>query len=127
MQKILIACYMLLVASKLYVRSTAGAKRSHAKHAYRYHACNSKYTSNSRLTVSYASENSWSEMAVRACGTLSYFHCEIPRVSAEIAAHGEFPAQREQYPNLCKCTAIFSLFTKRHSTICMVTVKMRSN
>ena len=33
----------------LYVRSTAGAKPSHAKHAYRYHAYIFKYTSNSRL------------------------------------------------------------------------------
>ena len=45
----------------LYVQSTAGAKRPHAKHAYRYHTCTSEYTSNSGLTVSHASENSASK------------------------------------------------------------------
>ena len=69
-----------------------------------------KYTSNFRLTVSHASENSWSKMAVHACGALSYFHHRITRVSAEISAHSEFPAQREQSPNSFKCTSIFPLF-----------------
>ena len=63
----------------------------------------------SRLTVSQASENSWSKMAVHACGTLGYFHYKITKVSAEVSAHGEFPAQREQYPNSFKYTSIFSL------------------
>ena len=49
-------------------------------------------------------------MAAHACGTLSYFHYKLTRVSAEISAHGEFPAQREQHPNSFKYTSIFSLF-----------------
>ena len=35
-------------------------------------------------------------MAAHACGTLSYSHYKISRVSAEISALGEFPAQRER-------------------------------
>ena len=35
---------------------------------------------------------------------------KITRVLAEISAHGEISAQREQYPNSFKCTSIFSLF-----------------
>ena len=63
-----------------------------------------------RLTVSHATENSWSKMAVHVSGNLSYFHYKIIRVFAEISAHGEISAQRELYPNSFKCTSIFSLF-----------------
>ena len=49
-------------------------------------------------------------MAVHACGTLSYFYYKITRVFAEISAHGENSAQREQYPYSFKCTSLFSLF-----------------
>ena len=81
------------------------------------------YTLQNRLTVSHANEKSWSKMAVHACGTLSHFHYKITRVLAEISAHGEISAQREQYPNSFKCTSIFSLFLclqKKHSTNSMV-------
>ena len=63
-----------------------------------------------RLTVSHATENFWSKMAVHTCGTLSYFYYKITRVLAEISAHGEISTQREQYRNSFKCTSIFSLF-----------------
>ena len=42
--------------------------------------------------------------------TLSYFHYKITRVFAEISAHDEISAQREQYPNLLKCSCVFFLF-----------------
>ena len=96
----MVSCWKIKLI--LYVRSTAGAKPPHAKHAYRYHRCTSEYTSNSRLTVSHASENSASKKAVHACRTFRYFHYKIIIVSAEISAHGEFHAQREQYPNSFK-------------------------
>ena len=63
-----------------------------------------------RLTLSHATEKSWSKMAVHACGPLSYFHYKITSVLAEILAHGEISAQREQYPNSFKYTSLFSLF-----------------
>ena len=88
-----------------YVRSIAGAKRLRASTLIDI----TRVLLN-RLTVSHATENSWSKMAVHACGTLSYFHYKITRVLAKISAHGEISAQCEQYPNSFKCTSIFSLF-----------------
>ena len=64
-----------------------------------------------RLTVSHASENSWSKTAVRACGTPSYFHYKITSVSAETSVHGRISAQRAQYPNSFICTSIFRPFS----------------
>ena len=69
-----------------------------------------KHILQNRLIVSHATENFWSKMAVHACGTLSYFHYKITKVLAEISAHGEISALREQYPNSFKCTSLFSLF-----------------
>ena len=88
-----------------YVRSTAGAKCLHASTLI-----DITLVLLNRLTVSHATENSWSKMAVHACGTLSYFHYKTTRVLAKISAHGEISVQCEQYPNSFKCTSIFSLF-----------------
>ena len=70
-----------------------------------------------RLTVSHATENSWSKMAANACGILSYFPYKITSISAEISTHGEISAQREQYQNSFKCASTFSLFLCLHKDI----------